>query len=313
MEYIPFIPLPVLLLATYPILTSSFTYQVRLEAIYYIKSALSLTLSALSTASFVILLLNQEFNLRAVTQIIEIISFILACYVMHYQHSHSRTTSTLLVLYWGTQAITYGFALYNNHDITPLNIILAVKIVLSTITFFLENVAKKQSEYRSLNEDLKVTPELYANLYSKISFNWLSDMMKLGSTKVLTLDDMWHLKPQDTANYQSARFQKYLSAELSKPSPSLLRALFYAYWRTLLRSASFKAVQDVLQFTQPQLLHMIMMFAATYAPESSVEPQPFKYGFSIAFLMFLTGLTQTVFLHQYFQICFVMVSYSNLL
>lgn len=72
-------------------------------------------------------------------------------------------------------------------------------------------------------------------------------------------------------------------------------------------SAIFKLVQDILQFTQPQLLNMIMAFAAAYAPEAPTEKQPpFYIGFAIAFLMFFTAITQTMFLHQYFQECFMM-------
>ncbi|KAJ3362294.1 hypothetical protein HDU91_003500 [Kappamyces sp. JEL0680] len=134
----------------------------------------------------------------------------------------------------------------------------------------------------------------------------MHQLMALGYRKVLTMDDLWSLKLEDSAQYQSNHFQKYLAIELKKERPRLLRVCFMAFWETLFSTAFFKLAQDILQFTQPQLLHVIMIFAASYAPESPVPAQPFYIGFAIAFLMFATAISQTLFLHQYFQGCFMM-------
>jgi hypothetical protein len=64
--------------------------------------------------------------------------------------------------------------------------------------------------------------------------------------------------------------------------------------------------QDLLQFTQPQLLAAIMAFTASHAPETPTPPQPFYIGLFIAVLMFFTAISQTLFLHQYFHGCFMM-------
>jgi ATP-binding cassette subfamily C (CFTR/MRP) protein 1 len=132
----------------------------------------------------------------------------------------------------------------------------------------------------------------------------MTSLMKLGYSKVLTMDDLWSLKKSDSAQYNSDHFQRFLQAELDKKNPSLLSACFYSFWKTLITSALFKLIQDILQFTQPQLLKEIMNFAKTYAPGAA--NQPFRYGFFIAFLMFVTAIIQTLFLHQYFQACFIL-------
>lgn len=93
------------------------------------------------------------------------------------------------------------------------------------------------------------------------------------------------------------------SIELKKNTPSLLEAITTSFAPVFFLSALFKAMQDALQFTQPQLLHAMMNFAHSYA-EGEV-PQPIYMGFIIAFSMLLTALFQTLVLHQYFHACLI--------
>ncbi len=64
----------------------------------------------------------------------------------------------------------------------------------------------------------------------------------------------------------------------------------------------FKGLQDALQFTQPWLLKQLMKWVNSY---NSDEPQPAYRGMVIAVGMFITAICQTMFLHQYFQRCFM--------
>lgn len=65
----------------------------------------------------------------------------------------------------------------------------------------------------------------------------------------------------------------------------------------------FKILQDCLGFVQPQLLGELMKFVNSQGDEKT--RQPAYKGYVIAILMFLTAVFQTMFLHQYFQLCFV--------
>jgi len=59
----------------------------------------------------------------------------------------------------------------------------------------------------------------------------------------------------------------------------------------------------MLQFAQPQLLRRLLSFADSYSPGN--QPEPVYRGYMIAGLMFICGLVQTLFLHQYFDRVFV--------
>lgn len=61
-----------------------------------------------------------------------------------------------------------------------------------------------------------------------------------------------------------------------------------------------KAVQDILQFTQPLLLRALMVWVTSHLTNN---PEPGYKGVLIAVGMFVTAFSQTMFLHQYFQIC----------
>ncbi|CAG8825336.1 3839_t:CDS:2, partial [Dentiscutata erythropus] len=52
----------------------------------------------------------------------------------------------------------------------------------------------------------------------------------------------------------------------------------------------------------PQLLRVLMIFVRSQGEEN---PQPALWGYYIAVMMFFTAILQTMFLHQYFQLCFV--------
>ena len=80
-----------------------------------------------------------------------------------------------------------------------------------------------------------------------------------------------------------------------------MRALVKTLGGPFALAALFKALQDILQFTQPMLLKKLMVWVTSY---NSDTPEPAYRGILIAIAMFLTAICQTMFLHQYFQRCF---------
>jgi ATP-binding cassette subfamily C (CFTR/MRP) protein 1 len=80
-------------------------------------------------------------------------------------------------------------------------------------------------------------------------------------------------------------------------------ALFASYGGPFAFAAFLKVFQDCLSFLQPQLLRLFLSFISSYqsARQSGVDkhlaPSPVE-GFSIATLMFLAAITQSIILHQ---------------
>ncbi|KAH9989856.1 metal resistance protein YCF1 [Russula vinacea] len=90
---------------------------------------------------------------------------------------------------------------------------------------------------------------------------------------------------------------------------SLWTALFASYGGPFAFAACLKLLQDSLAFLQPQLLRLFLSFISSYQSarlsgiSDHLAPSAVE-GISIATIMFLTAMVQSIILHQYFQRCF---------
>ncbi|GAA5929198.1 hypothetical protein JCM1841_006231 [Sporobolomyces salmonicolor] len=171
-------------------------------------------------------------------------------------------------------------------------------------------------------------PRLTANIFQRLTFSWMTPMMKMGYKKFLTEEDLWSLPPDDTAHALSERLERTWAARCARVAhkthnepvtsaqvpaysvvpadgkaskktkrPSLFGALMSAYGGPFLVAAVFKLLQDCLSFTQPQLLKRLLRFVSTY---NTPDAEPAFHGYTIAFAMFVCAVTQTILLHCYF-------------
>ncbi|CEQ40462.1 SPOSA6832_02085, partial [Sporobolomyces salmonicolor] len=171
-------------------------------------------------------------------------------------------------------------------------------------------------------------PRLTANIFQRLTFSWMTPMMKMGYKKFLTEEDLWSLPPDDTAHALSERLERAWAARCARVAhkthnepvtsaqvpaysvvpadgkaskktkrPSLFGALMSAYGGPFLVAAVFKLLQDCLSFTQPQLLKRLLRFVSTY---NTPDAEPAFHGYTIAFAMFVCAVTQTILLHCYF-------------
>ncbi|GAA6005323.1 hypothetical protein JCM10207_002938 [Rhodosporidiobolus poonsookiae] len=174
-------------------------------------------------------------------------------------------------------------------------------------------------------------PVVRANIFQRLTFSWMTPMMKTGYAKFLTEEDLWALPPADTARSLGDRLEKAWQSrraavadktdthaapaqaptyavepadgrkqkEGEKPKrPSLTGALVSAYGGPFFTAAIFKLLQDVLSFTQPQLLKRLLLFVATYNSDAA---EPAFHGYMIATGMFVCAVVQTLLLHCYFS------------
>lgn len=146
-------------------------------------------------------------------------------------------------------------------------------------------------------------PIVYANIFSRLTFGWITPLMRLGKRQFLTEADLWRLPRSDQAEVLGQRLSNHWHTQLESGKPSLFIAAARAYGLPYLTAAMFKLTQDVLQFAQPQLLRRLLSFVDSYRSGDTHEPA--STGYLIALSMFACGLVQTVLLHQYFQRVFV--------
>lgn len=186
----------------------------------------------------------------------------------------------------------------------PYFITYCVGFGLSVIEFFFEWLwPKKNDAYEVLVEDGECPVE-YATVFSLLTFSWMTPLMKYGYSTYLTEDDLWALAKKDTTKTTGASFDDAWQHELKRSDrPSLWLAIFRAYGGPYMLAAIFKVGNDLSAFAQPQLLRYLITFVGSYYNKGE-EPQPVIQGAAVALAMFGVAFTQTIMIHQYFQLAF---------
>uniref|UniRef100_A0A8C5FP11 ABC-type glutathione-S-conjugate transporter n=1 Tax=Gadus morhua TaxID=8049 RepID=A0A8C5FP11_GADMO len=93
--------------------------------------------------------------------------------------------------------------------------------------------------------------------------------------------------------------EEKVKEEENYPQGWLIFTIFKCFKRTLIESAFFKLLQDLLAFVSPQLLKLMISFTKN-------EEAPDWHGYMYSVLLVLVAVLQSVFLQQYFQRCFVL-------
>ncbi|EEQ34194.1 ATP-binding cassette glutathione S-conjugate transporter ycf1 [Microsporum canis] len=247
-------------------------------------------------------------DFRFWTTILLLLSLVCIYAVQYHEHWRSRQPNGVVLFYWLFFIIAHGVKLqslvsrkfYQDH--LPYFITFNVGLGIALLEFVLEYfVKKKQSVYYALGDDDEC-PFEYADIFSVLTFSWMTPLMKQGYKNFLTQDDLWNLRDRDTTRVTGEVLQSAWEDELkNKKKPSLWMALFRAFSAPYFRGALIKCLSDILAFVQPQLLRLLISFVDSYRTES---PQPAIRGVAISLAMFIVSVVQTTCLHQYFQRAF---------
>ncbi|KAF1745727.1 hypothetical protein GCK72_022174 [Caenorhabditis remanei] len=224
-------------------------------------------------------------------------------------------TSGVITLYWllvvvcGVPELRYyltGF-LYNEYEVDPCRSTLYIgSFAFAGLELFLCCFADTPSNgYVGKNS----CPEYTASFLNQLTFEWFSGLAYLGNKKSLEKEDLWDLNERDKAENLIPSFMNNLKpqvegyrrlikknpeAAIPKNHPSILIPIFKTYKFTLLAGGCYKLMFDLLQFVAPELLRQLISFIED-------KSQPMWIGVSIALLMFLSSLIQSMILHQYFH------------
>ncbi|EUC56004.1 multidrug resistance-associated ABC transporter, partial [Rhizoctonia solani AG-3 Rhs1AP] len=198
------------------------------------------------------------------------------------------------------------FSLLSGHSICLNNVLFALRCALLavgalswTLECFCPDRVKQDPDAEAEEREL---PYERANVYSRLTFGWMTPLMKLGYSRFISEKDMSALSPSDTARSLSGELQKHWSRQLDSKNPSLWGALARAYGGQYANAAFIKIARDFLSFAEPQLLRFLLAFIARY---QAGKTQNAFVGWAIAVAMFVLSVVQTAMLHQYFQICFI--------
>ncbi|KAG6844742.1 hypothetical protein H0H87_004074 [Tephrocybe sp. NHM501043] len=236
--------------------------------------------------------------------VIEPLALASAIALTYLNHSRTRTSSSLLLIFWPLYSV--GLVLWMRSilaaGLDDTHGVLALKAAvggLGLLAFGLETFGPEYGNEPTLGDKPHVENPLYtANIFSVWSFGWMTSLMKKGASQFITEADLPSLQTHD----ESENLGKVLQNALTKHT--LWKALFMSYGGPYAGAAGLKVFQDCLAFLQPQLLRWLLVYISWYQTarfENFADAPSSLQGFSIAVLMFVASVAQTVALNQYFQ------------
>ncbi|KAF9429896.1 ATP-binding cassette, sub-C (CFTR MRP), member 9 [Podila epigama] len=244
-------------------------------------------------------------GLEFLAALVEIAALLFALGLTIVENQKSYLSSNILLVFWLASIFTTGAKLRTvvfgcpTSSLTDLAFVTA-KLAITLLVFTLECLRKDAGIQLGQDDDTKC-PEDEANVFSTASFHWVTGLMRKGYAKPLTMDDLWNLRKEDQSHAVSGNFAAAWEKELKKANPSLVGAISAAFGRPFYLAGLWKAVNDILGFTQPVLLRAMLKFLMSYKTDN---PEPLYRGYTIAFLMLASSISQTTVLHQYFHLCF---------
>ncbi|KAF2755816.1 multidrug resistance-associated protein 1 [Pseudovirgaria hyperparasitica] len=249
-------------------------------------------------------------DFRFWSTITTILSVGIISWIQYAEHWRARYPNGLVLFYWLFFLIAYAVKLRSlisqelHKDHAAYFAVFCVSLGLAVLEFVLEwLVPKRVSDYDALGDEDEC-PYEYADIFSVLTFSWMTPMMKYGYKQFLVQDDLWNLRRKDSTRATVETFDQAWNIQMEKKYPSLWIALFRSFGGPYIRGAIIKSGSDILAFIQPQLLRLLISFVDSYKAGNEENRQPIIRGVAIALGMFAVSVTQTALLHQYFQRAF---------
>ncbi|KOS18981.1 Metal resistance protein YCF1 [Escovopsis weberi] len=252
-------------------------------------------------------------DFRILTTIAWIVSLFFIFTIQWLEHTRLRNANGVVLFYWLlliiSLAVKQRSLISQQVYAKSLHYFVAYStgFGLVIVEFLIEWLWPRNiGDYQAVDDEQDESPEEYATVFSRLTFSWMTPLMRKGYSVFLTEGDLWGLSTSDQTKHTGAAFEDAWEYELKhrRNAPSLWLALFRAYGGPYAIAAIFKIGNDIAQYIQPQLLRLLIAFVASY-DSSSESPQPIIKGASIALAMFACAVFQTTMVHQYFQLAFV--------
>ncbi|XP_037043484.1 multidrug resistance-associated protein 1-like [Bradysia coprophila] len=244
------------------------------------------------------------------TPLIKIATFILSGLLVYEDKRNGMQTSGVLLLFWfflflfsipqcrseirrlNARAHNETENFWESYNFVSFIIFFAITSIVCALNCFTEQLPTDTKCPGTENP----CPELGSNFVSKLFFSWFDKMAWKGYKEPLKQTDLWDLKPEDTTTVIYPAFTKNWEKGKEKNKASILPALWKTFRASLLFGWMLKLASDVITFSIPQLLRLIILFVDSRASEN--QPQLWK-GIMYAILLFVVSSLQTI-IHQQF-------------
>ncbi|KAJ2801307.1 hypothetical protein H4R20_003724, partial [Coemansia guatemalensis] len=170
-------------------------------------------------------------------------------------------------------------------------------IVATIITFMLASFATLILECQSRPEKLYeliegddgtystlYSPEERSNIFSKITYSWLTPLLEQGIRKPLEMEDIYEVTKDLRPNIVFGVFQQSWKNEQSSGNPSLFRATIKACGWKWACSIITRFIRDMLVLLHPVLLSRLIGFVMTY---NTTKAEPIENGYFYAVAIFV--------------------------
>jgi ATP-binding cassette subfamily C (CFTR/MRP) protein 1 len=172
---------------------------------------------------------------------------------------------------------------------------------------------RKKKFYKRLNplkwgpkppipKEREVCPEYTANVFSRLSFQWMQPLMAKGYKRPLEKTDIWSVNPDRSTEVLierlNAAFEKRLKEGGDKP---LLMAMFDTFKREFIIGGLCQLSASVIQAVAPFVLRFLIEFAVkAYVAQHSDAPAP-PIGEGIGLVIGITAMQalQSLFTNQF--------------
>ncbi|KAF9991578.1 Multidrug resistance-associated protein 6, partial [Entomortierella chlamydospora] len=267
---------------------------------------------------------------------------ILAALILHYfEHFNMPNSSSMLLVYWLFTALISIFPTRTRIEQSPnsladsLPLLKLLFAVVSSLVFGLENITKP--DHRSLARpdvdklvQVNPSPELHANLFSRLTFIWALPLLNKGKKKTLKMDDIWSLHPkmlsyplflstqaridadeaiarqktQDLAENKTRATSGETADTFQPQKIRLFSILVHTVGWAYLTAVIPCLLYTIAMYSSPVLLAGLIAFMTSYTEGSNVTEQPVWKGYGLVLGVLTTSVLCAVFNAQYKDICF---------
>ncbi|KAJ2726275.1 hypothetical protein GGI07_000752, partial [Coemansia sp. Benny D115] len=288
------------------------------------------------------LLSNQQLlsSIFGYSLVLQTVAAAVALRLHHREQYTNRVASTPLLLFWLAtvltslmrlrSSITMGVAATNR----PVVLANAAFMLAALAALAMECQPKPQSLYNLLPDDdddedaygtyehyfdnperfrTYESPEERANIFSQLTFSWMTPLLEKGFRKPLQMEDTWELGTEYRPDIVTKHFQRNWRDELRSNSPSLFRATMRTYGVAWALGGLYKLIKDLVSFLNPILLSRLIGFVSAYGTEHA---EPIEYGYFYALSMFVVASVQTLAFQQHWVQnqrvkCLMKISYTT--
>ena len=132
---------------------------------------------------------------------------------------------------------------------------------------------------------------MYVSWPNCLVYQWFTPLINKGYKRTLQEDDLWQLNSNDTGHNVASKLEENWREQLSLAKnktergqgqgqePSLVKAIIKTFGTAFLSAVLFELLTDILLFTQPLILKLMIEFVKT-------KEMPNSVGYTYAILMY---------------------------